>query len=344
MKRVALIRWMGFWAVVGVLAMEASPLLAQSGWSSQNSFSGGTSQSKPSFTASVTAPLKRGASKVAQWFKPAPAKAPMNEAISLRTKSKPTAKLYVSLARLYQESGKTAEAQKQYEKALELTPDYLGALLGYARLKDRLGQPNEAARLYEQAIKAHPEEASVYNNFGLFHARHGQLEASVDMLHKAIDRAPRDMKYRNNIAPVLVQMGRNGEAFTQLQTAHGDAIAYYNLGFHIEKKGNKDLARQHYAMALKFDSTLAAARQGLQRLPEKARSDEGLPVEGPSLTQRRAASGQRFAERFSRDGKGQTGGVRQLPPPPEIPAPPTPNSSVVPRRLPQTAAARVSAR
>ena len=50
----------------------------------------------------------------------------------------------MAVARLYEQSGKPAEAEQQYLLALKEKPDYLPALLGYAQLKERLGQPDDA--------------------------------------------------------------------------------------------------------------------------------------------------------------------------------------------------------
>ena len=67
---------------------------------------------------------------------------------------------------LFEERGNLAEAEQQYKKGLQLSPQDLRALLGYAHLKDiqTPHQPEEAAKLYLKAVKAHPQEACVYNN------------------------------------------------------------------------------------------------------------------------------------------------------------------------------------
>ena len=132
---------------------------------------------------------------------------------------------------------------------MKTKPDYLPALLGYAQLEEQRGQPDDALRLYQRAAKASPREASVYNNMGLYYARLGRANEAVRRLPRAVELAPKNPRYRNNIAAVLVDQGRLREAFTHLQEVHGEAAAYYNMGYLLNKKGQTQAAMQHFVLA-----------------------------------------------------------------------------------------------
>ena len=167
-----------------------------------------------------------------------------------------------------------ADAEQQYELALKEKPNDLPALLGYARLKDFLEKPNEAIQLYQRAAKAHPRQASVHNNLGLCHARQNRLDEAVAAMNRAVQLAPKNRLYRNNIATVLVDQGKWREAFEHLREVHGDAAAYYNMVYLLNKKDQTQAAMQHFALALKADpSTYAARRWGehLQHSTAQAR-------------------------------------------------------------------------
>ena len=91
--------------------------------------------SNESRTSSISSGVKRGFSKIGHAFDPSPAAKtppPEDDAVSLKGKSKPGPELYVAVARLYEQSGKAADAEQQYLAALKLKSDYLPALLGYA--------------------------------------------------------------------------------------------------------------------------------------------------------------------------------------------------------------------
>lgn len=237
-----------------------------------------TQLSQKSQDASIGGSIKRGIGKVGQALTPdSPPKPPANDPVSLNTKANPGPELHVAMAHLYLESGRMDHAAEHYQKALKMEPTYLGGLLGYARLKDRIGRTDEAIKLYQQAIKAHPNTASAYNNFGLFYAKNRKLDEAVKILGQAVRLAPRNVRYRNNLATILAELGRNNEAFDQLQAVHGEAIAYYNLGYLLERKGDVRSAAQHYAMALKVDTTLVSARMGIQRLAARPSQGRSAP-------------------------------------------------------------------
>ena len=279
------------------------------------------SDRRPSMLESIGSTFQKGMGKLADTLAPKAPITPADDPVALRTKAAPSAELYVRVAHLYEGSGKLKEAAEQYEKALSTTPDYLGALLGYARLKDFLGQPEEAIKFYQRAAAVHPQEPSVYNNLALFYARRRMLDRSVAMIGRAIQLEPNNPKYRNNMATVLVEMGQVQDAFGHLQLVHPEAVAYYNLGYLLEKRGESDAAAQHFMMALQKDASLIQAGQALQRLAA-ARMSAERPIDvreaEPRLGHLPARSFNPTHVQTPTDS-GQRPQVRQLPPVPPRP-------------------------
>jgi Tfp pilus assembly protein PilF len=193
---------------------------------------------------------------------------PPEDAISLKTRAKAGPEVYTAVARLYEQSGKTAEAEKQYQLALKDEPDDLSALLGYAHLQEGLGKSEEAVKLYQQAAKAHPTDAAVFNNLGLCYAHRGMPDEAITALNRAVQLQPKNVLYRNNLATILVEKGQVEQAFSQLRVVHGDAVAYYNLGYLLNRKGKKAEAIHHFTMALKRDPSLSQARMWLAWLQD----------------------------------------------------------------------------
>jgi len=234
---------------------------------------------KPATTNTFTSSLKKSMNELGRMLRPKTPDKPADDPISLSSKAKPTAELHTAVAHVHEETHKLSEAAAEYEKALQLTPDYLGALLGLARVNDRLGRTQAAAKLYDRAARAHPNKASAHNNFALFHARHGEFSRSVVAFLEAVRLEPENRKYRNNIAAVLVQMGRNKQAFEHLRAVHGPAVAYYNLGYLLEKKGETVPAIRHFAAAARLDPSLLPARSKLAAL-QRSLKQAGHPVAG----------------------------------------------------------------
>ncbi len=246
----------------GALGLPPSAALAQ--------------QSPPSgdqsWTGSISSGFKQGVDKLGNLVNPKPkpqANTPTtskDDPVSLKNQGKPGPELNVAVARLYQESGRPADAEQQYQLALKMNHDYLPALLGYAQLQEQAGQPDEALRLYQRTASVHPSQAPVYNNMGMFYARRGQLDEAVAAMTRTIRLDPKNPRYRNNVATVLVEQGRLREAFGQLRDVYGDAVAYYNLGYLLNKKGETQVALQHFALALRVDPTMAPAQRWIEYL------------------------------------------------------------------------------
>lgn len=231
--------------------------------------------------------IKNGLNRIGSAFSPSGSATtadapPEKDAVSLQTPATPGAELYVAIARLHEQAGRLPEAETHYQAALNRAPNDLSALLGYARLKSALGQHDAAIELYQRAAKAHPGEAAVFNNLGLCYAQQGRLDLAAESMHRAVQLQPRNPLYRNNIAAVLVDLGRPDDALGHLRAVHGDAVAYYNLGYLLNKKGDTGQAIRLFTLALKADPTLTPARDWLERLdPEAARRAETAQPSSP---------------------------------------------------------------
>jgi Tfp pilus assembly protein PilF len=72
-------------------------------------------------------------------------------------------RVHNNLATALARSGRIAEAVPQYEKALELNPQYhaIHGSLGEALVS--VGRPDEAIAQFGKALEAYPESASLHN-------------------------------------------------------------------------------------------------------------------------------------------------------------------------------------
>ncbi len=227
----------------------------------------------PAQQSSVTGSIKQGFNKVGNYFTPKPShpSQPVDDAISLKSKSKPGPELYIAIARLYEDAGKNTEAEQYYQMALKEKPDHLSAMLGYARFQENQGRINEAVTLYQKAVQTHPKEPVAYNNLGLCFSRHGRLNEAASALGQAVQLDLRNPLYRNNLATVLVDQNRLTEAFANLREVHGEAAACYNMGYLLNKKGQTEAAEHYFTQALRVDPKMASAQKWLNYLQDKSR-------------------------------------------------------------------------
>jgi tetratricopeptide (TPR) repeat protein len=242
----------------GLLSLGSARVFAQSQYGAQSS-------SSKSFSSGV----KDGWDKLTGAFTPAKTTSSaekMDDAVSLKNPAKASSNVYVAVAHMYEQSGKLADAEKQYQMAIKEKPNDLSAILGYARLREEMGKPNEAIALYQKAVKINPEEAVVQNNLGMCYARNNMLDEACAAMGRAILLQPKNVLYRNNMAAILVEKGKMQEAYSHLRSVHGDAEAYYNLGFLLYKKGKNQEALQHFTVAAQLDPSLVQAKQMTQKL------------------------------------------------------------------------------
>jgi tetratricopeptide (TPR) repeat protein len=221
----------------------------------------------PSMFDSIGAGFKRGIDSVTSVFKPKPKEPPQaNDSISLSTKARGGPELHVAMARLYEESDRKADAAKEYELALKSGGKDPQILAACAQHKARIGEFDEAIKLYERAIRLAPDDPALLNDMALCFARRQRLPEAISYLTRAIQLQPSNALYRNNIAAVLVEIGQTDEALRHLQAAHPAAVAHYNLGYLLHKKGQSVAAAQQFAYALQRDPSLEAAKYWLNRI------------------------------------------------------------------------------
>ena len=238
----------------------------------QDAFSSG---SKPSFGSSIKNMFTSKPSNGV--YTPSP-----DDPTSLSGKGKPSPELYVAMGRLKEQEGKTAEAEGYFKKALSMDPKNLNAHLAYALFFENQKRYQEAVDTYQKTIKLYPNDASVYNNLGLCHERKNKHEDAVNALGRAVQLDPRNALYRNNLAAVYIEQGRTSEAYNILREVHGDAAAYYNVGYLLQKKGQTDAAIHHFAQALRIDPTMAPAQRWLSYLQGQTSTTMNMPTSSAS--------------------------------------------------------------
>ncbi len=176
------------------------------------------------------------------------------------------ADLHCRAAQVYEGQQNISAAISHYQKALAISPGEPRILVGFGRLYDRQNDLHRAQGYYQQALQLDPNHCPALNALGISYAKQGNLDAAIAHISKAAQLQPASPRYKNNLANVLVDAGRTGEAYTQLASVHGEAVAHYNLGYLLLQQGKTDLARQELGLALQANPYLQQARQVLNSL------------------------------------------------------------------------------
>lgn len=105
----------------------------------------------------------------------------------------------------YKEGGSDSdreEAEKYFQKAIELDPEDINAYNNYANFLVELGHYKEAEEYYRKAIDIYPDHGKPYYNMACLKSLQGEIDVAVEYLEKALERNP-DFRYDAKIDPDL---------------------------------------------------------------------------------------------------------------------------------------------
>ena len=185
-------------------------------------------------------------------------------------------------------NGKSAEAKKKNEEAIEHLKETLAIMPGMANahvilanaylVLDRL---NDAVASFQEALRLEPANALAHCNLANTLKRQGKMNEAVEQYQLSLQYEPNRADTRYNYALALEQSGRSDEALREFQTSlqcyPSDLAAYWTqdqMADILIKKGQKPeaIALLRNAVAINARSNVDpsnAARSTLDRL-EKA--------------------------------------------------------------------------
>ncbi len=119
------------------------------------------------------------------------------------------------------------------------------------------GNRAEAIAAYERAIEIDPGHVDALINRGMLAYEQGDLRKAGQSFQKAVELAPDNPIARFNLGSVLEETGRLDEARKNLREAvrinPRYADAHYNLAFVCDKLGTNSEAREHWALYVKLE-------------------------------------------------------------------------------------------
>jgi len=158
--------------------------------------------------------------------------------------------------------GRSVEATTAFQRAEALAPADDNVCRQIARAYETLRRPEEAERMYQRAIDLRPEYWENYNAKGAFHRRAGQLEKARTLFGKVIELRPSSDTGYLNKAGVLLWAGEVEGAEPLLITAlrlNPTAEAHTNLGSVYYTLGRFEEAAREYQAATESGATQAEA-------------------------------------------------------------------------------------
>jgi tetratricopeptide (TPR) repeat protein len=183
----------------------------------------------------------------------------------------------VQIGKCYADLGRFEDAEAVLRRAVSAADDAVGFYnLGY--VLEQLGRPAEAERQYERALQLNPGLAGAHTNLGTALARQGNFAEAVAHLAEAVRLEPGSAAAYNNLGGVFLQQrqldvaSRHFRSALELNPEHADAHA--NLGAALAQQGLIDEAIRHFDEALRIDPRHGAARANLQAVLTRRESQD----------------------------------------------------------------------
>ena len=160
---------------------------------------------------------------------------------------------YFNIAYSFHEKGDYVKAIENYDKAIELNPNYEQAWNNKGWSLSTIGRHEEAIPCYDKAIEIDPNFALAWDSKGWSLGALERHEEAIVCCDKAIEIDPNYTKAWNRKGWNLGRLGRHEEAIPcydkALEIDPTVVEAWHNKGWSLEKLGRKDEAERCFKRA-----------------------------------------------------------------------------------------------
>jgi eukaryotic-like serine/threonine-protein kinase len=159
----------------------------------------------------------------------------------------------LGLARAQARSGAAAEAEATYKRAIALRPEYWATHVWLGTFYREQGRYADAAQRYELALKLTPDNARVYYILGGLYGSIGRYDEAIAACRKSAELVPSWDAY-SNWGMTLFRLRRFGEAVAKLEQARQVGPETYRLIGNLARAyyygGRRADARAQYTRAI----------------------------------------------------------------------------------------------
>jgi tetratricopeptide (TPR) repeat protein len=167
-----------------------------------------------------------------------------------------------------------ADAEREFQAALQLKPNYAEAYYNLGNARMRRGDVDAAIDYFGAALRYRPDYAKAHYNLATaLHSRGRFAEAAIHYA-AAVRLEPDDAEAHNNFGAVLLQLDRRGEAVREWESAlrltPDSPKTHYNLGIALQEGGELAAALAHFERAAQGPGATAKAHFALAVALEQA--------------------------------------------------------------------------
>ncbi len=170
---------------------------------------------------------------------------------------------HATLGLINQQSRRWAESEREYKRAIELSPDYAAAYTGYSGLLRVLRRYDEADLMTRKARELDPLSSGIGINLSIGHQIRNDHSASIENSLKIIELDPSFSAAYSFLGQSYLKQGRSSEAIANfekaVQLSNRDSVALAFLGYGHAATGNRP---QAVAVAKELEERYAEKKSG----------------------------------------------------------------------------------
>jgi superkiller protein 3 len=114
--------------------------------------------------------------------------------------------------------GRFDDALREYERAIEIKPDFPEALYNLVNTLLKIGKVKEATQRYRQALILQPNDANTVENLGQALRILGEHDEAINYLRRALQIRP-SVQTSFNLVMALLETNRSDEAIATVESA-----------------------------------------------------------------------------------------------------------------------------
>ena len=177
----------------------------------------------------------------------------------------------------YSEIGSINLAIDNFQRAVNLKPDYAEAHYNLGVVLQKNGEDEEAYKSYEKAIAIKHAYPQAHNNIGMINLKKRNLNEAVKSFEWAVAYNPNYVEAHNNLGATFQELMQFQKAMYQYEKALSInpkfAQALNNLGASLEIFGQREKAFENYNKAIQENPRYYEAHRNLSAIKKYKKND-----------------------------------------------------------------------
>ncbi len=190
--------------------------------------------------------------------------------------------VHLAYGRWQEQQKQLPQARESYQKALDIDPKSIDAMLGLSRLEQLSGRNADAEKHLAKAQKMRPKDPVVHAAWAEYYAAQQQWGPAVKKYRDAIELAPDEALFKHQLAIILGKSGDWDGAYSTFETIVTAGEAHYNVGYLLHQQGNLLEAERHLRLAVETKPDLGLAVGLLAKIQKERNNKQAIarqPVE-----------------------------------------------------------------